>query len=424
MLKLFSQLHSFTEVFGELKNLDFPDERYEKQATILKSDWTVFRESLEKRIEEQDTFDKLSIFIRDVQKNLTSFSNKFFELFKNYEAIEYGSLLQIQQQYRNIGQETTEVLNFLQKNYPEYFDFSEEISLWKIYTNKEAYTLSNQIIWNFQQRNVDHELIDILSEHLSILYDTNNPKSKNWYQFEYMDTLAAELYKLSILPKEQVDTLRLIKLLMGYNFNPLVFYEFMLEFSARIAGEDMPYEDQKMELLALLKVIDNIRLECKHGYNLEVLPISQSVGDSIRRDLKIIDKMKTVYFPDFQNSKENGMSNFYFEMNTTLEELFFLNRIMLEIHFIKTKYKSNLYKFIERHVRTGRTNKPSQQYMRNIFGPNKEVPTRVVKKIRMWLMMMVNFIDTNFKDQLKVWPWGFMAISFQDHLTSLCFSIV
>jgi len=93
---------------------------------------------------------------------------------------------------------------------------------------------------------------------------------------------------------------------------------------------------------------------------------------------------------------------------------------MLESHVIKTKFKSNLYTFTERHIRTARTKKPSPQYMRNIFGPKNDVPARIVKRIRFSLVLLINFIDTNFKDQLKAWISGFIAISFQEDLINLC----
>lgn len=420
MQKLISQLRNFTEILGELKNLDFANGIDENHATILRNSWSAFRESLEEQIEEHGTSDKLSIFIKSLQKNLTSFSNDIFVLFKKNETTDCSSLLKSINMFREIGPETIEVLDYLQNIHSEYFDMTADISLWKIYTNEEARSLSNQIIWNLQQNNIDYSLIEIVAEYLGVLYDTSNPKIKDWHQFNYMVILANELNSLTNLPKERDNTLKLIKLLIGYDFNPLAFYEFMLEYSATVASQNMPYEDQELELLALLKTIENIRPECKHGYNKDVMPIGQSISGSIRRELETIERMRAVHFPNYQNTKNGIIPNFYFEINATLEELFFLIRIMLESHVIKTQFKSNLYTFTERHIRTSRTKKPSPQYMRNIFGPKNDVPARIVKRIRFSLVLLINFIDTNFKDQLKAWVLGFTAISFQEDLINLC----
>ncbi|WGQ09041.1 hypothetical protein QG516_21250 [Pedobacter gandavensis] len=420
MQKLISQLKSFTEILGELKNLNFAKGIDENHATIFRTNWSIFRESLEEQIEEQDTSDKLSIFIKGLQKNLTTFSNDIFALFKKNETTDCASLLENIKLFREIGPETIEILDYIQNIHSEYFDLTADISLWKIYTNEASRNQSNLIIWNLQQNNVDYNLIEIITDHLGILYDTSNPKIKDWHQFNYIVNLANELSSIISLPKEGDNTLKIIKLLIGYDFNPLSFYEFMLEYSAKVASQNMPYEDQELELLALLKTIENIRPECKHGYNKDVMPIGESISGSIRRELETIERMRAVHFPNYQNTKNGVIPNFYFEINATLEELFFLIRIMLESHVIKTKFKSNLYTFTERHIRTARTKKPSPQYMRNIFGPKNDVPARIVKRIRFSLVLLINFIDSNFKDQLKVWTLGFIAILFQEDLINLC----
>ena len=102
------------------------------------------------------------------------------------------------------------------------------------------------------------------------------------------------------------------------------------------------------------------------------------------------------------NGKNGKKSSYYFDVSMTLEELFFLLKIMVEVRLIKTKFKSNLYSFVATHIRTERTKTPSEQYMRNIFGPNREVPSRVIRKVRGWLMTIINYIDTHFGDQLKM----------------------
>lgn len=420
MLKLFSQLRSFAEVFGELKNLDSADGNYEKHESILRSNWSDFRQGLEKQIEEQDTSDKLSIFIRSVQRNLTSFSNKIFVWFKENENSDCLSLQKIAGLFREIGTDISELLDFFEDNYPKYFDLNNDISLWKIYDNKEVQVKCSQIIRNLEQRNVEQELIEIVKEYLGILYNTSSRWIKDWARYSYIETLSNELKAFSQTSNEEDITLKLIKLLIGYDFNTILFYEYMLRYSVRVSGTDMPYEDREMELLVLLKTIEDIRPECKHGYNKNVPPIGPSVSDSIKRDLKNIEKMKIVYLPNYPGSKGKSFTNFYYEVNATLEELFFLVRIMLEVHFIKIKFKSSLYAFIERHVRTTRTKTPSPKYMRNIFGPTKTVPVRVIKSIRIWLVMMINYIDTKFGDLLKVWPFGLISISIQEDIINLC----
>jgi len=99
-----------------------------------------------------------------------------------------------------------------------------------------------------------------------------------------------------------------------------------------------------------------------------------------------------------------------FSVSTTIEELFFLMRVMLDVRFIKTQYKANLYNFVSNHIKTDRSSNPSTQYMRNVFGFNRTVPLRIVKKIRFWLVTMISYIDSNFGDHLRLWLIGVLTL--------------
>lgn len=408
----FSHLNAFLLLSTELTKSCCRDRKYPEGEIALRLVWDEFLVDIDKRITEQDAHSKLAVFIKIAQNNLVDFLDHLYNLNAKCSPCTERCRLEIKDFIAEIATEVAHILESFSTRFSEYFDINGLLPLWIVYKNKKASAFQNRIIHNLELRKVDPELIHILNEYLSCLHTPGDFKMKNWRQYFYLESLSDDLIYFTELSASEDDTLKLIKILIGYNFNPLPFYEYMLEFSAKLISSDMPYEEQEMELLVLLKTIENIRPERKMGYILDAPEILESVSSFITRELGIVAKMKSVLMPYPVNGANGRNSNYYFEVTTTIEELFFLIRVMLEVRFIKTKFKSNLYSFVARHIRTDRTKNPSTQYMRNVFGTNKEVPVRIVRKIRAWLMSMINYIDTNFGGQTKLWFLAILNYSF------------
>ncbi|MBB2148955.1 hypothetical protein [Pedobacter gandavensis] len=412
MIGEFSQLTTFLSLSTELIKSCCDDKNYPEGEMALRTVWGEFLVDADKRINEQDTHSKLSIFIKITQNNLVDFLDHLYTLNGRFSPCNENCRLEIKDLIEEIAIEVSQILESLSTKFSEHFDLNGLIPLWVVYKNKKASAFQNRINHNLELRKVDPELIHILDEYLSCLHVPGDFKMKSWRQYFYLENLSDDLIHFTELPATDDDTLKLIKILIGYNFNPLAFYEYMLEYSSNLISIEMPYEEQEMELLVLLKTIENIRPERRMGYVLDAPSILESICSFINRELGIVAKMKDVLMPYPANGSNGRNSNYYFEVATTIEELFFLIRVMLEVRFIKTKFKANLYSFVSRHIRTDRTKNPSTQYMRNVSGTSKEVPIRIVRKIRAWLMSMINYIDTNFGGQAKLWFLAILHSSF------------
>lgn len=408
----FTQLNAFTDGVAELKEHCCDVEKYHDQEAILKSIWIVFSDALHKKLNDHDSPGRLSLYIKVMQNNLTDFSDRIYCLYKDSTPCQENCRQESKNFLYGIGVEATHILEQLSINFPDHFDKSGGFPQWGVFENQMLVPELKRIVRGLEEKRIDTELIHILGSALESIYSLDGVRLKNWQQLFYLRALAKVLTDFVASPVSDDDALKLIRLLIGYNFNPLVFYEYLLDYIGRVVSDEMPYEEQEMELLALLRTFENIRLECKEGYNTEVVPILESVSSFIQRELDILVKMKEVIAPYQQNGSRGRISDYYFEVSTTLEELFFLMRVMLEVRFMKTKFKSNLYNFVAKHIRTDRSKNPSAQYMRNIFGPNREVPSRIIRKVRSWLMIMVNYIDANFGNQLKLWLLGMLSNSF------------
>lgn len=406
MIAGFIQVDAFIKAVSELKeNCCQNDVLGRNGTTVLYGIWAEITSDLEVRRKEQDNHHKLSMFIKIAQNNLTEFANHTYEFHRQFEPYNSQCGLEIKDCLKEIGMQIVKSLELLFNYYTADFDLNGTIPFWLIYTNNKVIPLHKTMMDQMKVNRIDPELILVLDGYLVCLHQPENHKIRSWRQFFYIQHLAEELAVYMRQPDSN-ETISLIKFLIGYNFNPLPFYEFFLKYAVTAISPDMPYEDQEMEWLILLKIIENVRLETKDGYNTEVPSILESIAGFIHRELGLIAKKKLIMVPLPLNGKENRRSNYYFSVSTTIEELFFLIRIMLEVSFIKTSYKANLYSFVANHIKTDRSNNPSAQYMRNLFGLNKVIPLKVVKKIRAWLVTMIAYIDAHFLDCLRFWFIG------------------
>lgn len=398
MIAGFIQVDAFKKAVSELKDNCCQNELSGHDGkNVLYEIWTEITSDLESLRKEQDNPAKLSMFIKIAQNNLTEFANHTYQFHQQFEpySSQYG--LDIKDCLKEIGIQIVKSLEVLFNYYTIHFDLNGTVPFWLIYNNNRAIPLHKTIIDQMKVNCIDPELISVLDGCLICLHQPGANQIRSWRQFFYMKHLAEEL-AIHLDQPGSNDTIRLIKFLIGRNFNSLPFYEFFLEYTITVVSPDMPYEDQEMEYLVLLKTIENVRLEIKDGYNTEVLSILESISGFIDRELSLIAKKKAIMAPFSLGGKENRGSNYYFSVSATIEELFFLIRVMLEVSFIKTPSKANLYSFVANHIKTDRSNNPSAQYMRNVFGLNKVIPLKVVKKIRVWLVTMIAYIDANFKD--------------------------
>lgn len=402
MIEVLTRLQTFADAFGELKDFSCEDSEFAETENGLKDTWSAFSERLQQRIGEQDTEEKLSVLIKVTQDRLTDFADQVFEYYKGVEVSNTELEVRMMKLFKDIENEVVKILEFLKINFSNSFNFNGKVPRWVFYLNKDVLPKKIQIVSGLQSKCVNDDLILVIKDFLDLFDETESYGAKNWHQYVYYTRIVNALCRFVQSPETQDDTSRLIKLLIGYNFNLLTFYEFMLEYHFSFVDQHAPYEEQEIDLLQLLKLVENIRPEIKRGFNPEVQPISESISGSLRRELLHISNMKEIQSPAILNGTANKKSWFYFGVATTLEELFFLMKVMVGIRFIKTRSNANLYRFAERHIRTDRSASPSPQYMRNIFSPSWEFSPKVIRKVRSWLMAMITYIDTHFVEQLKV----------------------
>lgn len=368
----------------------------------LRTIWDEVLMDFNTKNKELDNNKKTSAFVRNVQHDFSVFIDQLYVQQSRFSPCSNECLINKENQLKDIALEVRRILGYLLRKYPEYFDFNRVVPDWVIVLNHKSVIDFDRIIDNLQTKSIDPELLEIISEYLKCLFIPNKFKMKTWRQYVYLDLLVTELDYFSELPKTHDDNKNLLKLLVGRNFNPIELHDYVIRFFTKILPRDKSYEEQEMELLTLLKVIKQTRIETIDVYNNEAQPIYNSVCDFINGELESIGKMKDVLTSYATESVTTGKSNYFFEFCTTIEELIFLTQVMLEVRLIKTKFRSNLYTFISKHIKTERSKNPSTGYMRALDSPKYEFQAKTIRRVRSWLTNMVSYIDENYKNQTKM----------------------
>lgn len=392
----FTELKTFNEVVKELIAANYQQDKI--TGCMLNTIWEDFSKSLSGKISRQDSNEKLSIFIRLVQNNLTEFAD---DLYKYYERNEFDEL--IRNLFARIIYDIIDKLDCYKNSYNEFFNLCNEVPVGLIMLNKKASLAHKKIIHSLTELHIDQKLIEILDLYIKRLYIFNSFEPLNWYQYGFLIGLCEKLILFIESASKDDQTVNLIKLLITRNFNTIDFYDYLVEkYNKRLTDPNLSYEEQELELLYLLRWAKTIMTQSDLGYDVKAPSISIAIDQNLNREIDLISRMKKVNTSNVLTPISNKTSNYYFNVTVTLEELFFLIKVMLEVRFIRTKFKSNLYSFVSKHIKTDRTTSPSERYMRNILAPNHHVPVKIIRKIRSWLMNMVTYIDTNYSDQLKL----------------------
>lgn len=233
----------------------------------------------------------------------------------------------------------------------------------------------------------------MLQDFLRSLNDPGEFAIRTWAQYDYLMELTEELLAFASRPRTEDDTLEIIKLLIGHNFNALSFYAFMLTHIEESSASHYAFEEQELALMEWLRLVGNVRQEKQRGYLHDVPSIAESLSGSIDRQLHHISQQKKLY--GVANGPTQAML-FYFHVALNVQELLFLFRVFIETGFAKVKQKALIYAFVRNHIRTNSGRAASDQYMRNIFSPHHVITPKVARTVRAWLMNMVNHIDKHY----------------------------
>lgn len=359
---------------------------------------------IEHHIDGLDNQDNIAKYIRSSQVRLSYVADCSRRLADEFNVLSSGPQSGKQETallFKEVNSQMIRLLDYLHVYFSNHFNHDAILPRGYCADGRQKTAAQrSEAIKGLSEKKVDENLIFLLDGFLCRLDNQGDELIKTWQQYDYLYDLSLELVSFSRVAHTGDSTLKLIKLLMAHDFNHVEFYAYMLNYVEVIASGNSSFMEKQILLNDLHLQLVTIRLERRAGYNTDMMPVRDSVCGSIEKRIKHLEVSGNLHTRHDTSGKDRKFSWFYFEVGSTIEELMFLTWVMVQVSFIKTRFHSHLYAFIENHIRAEQTKHPSPAYMRNHFG-NKDVSAKVVRKVREWLHRMIFFIDTHFKDQLK-----------------------
>jgi hypothetical protein len=289
--------------------------------------------------------------------------------------------------------EIHKLLQHLKSYFPADFDSGAELPVGFV----EHYKSHNRSIWDDFTEKIAH--FDFNKELKALILnfsDSSNISEKfalrTWEQLDYLILVMRVISNFLDDPPATDLDLNILKLFVGINFNSIQVYAFFIRYIEKITIGDASFQEQQEQLLYLLKIFKQVRLEAVKPYDPKVQSLKLSIVESLEAELSYLEQKEKLFLQNFKNTNPDAPSKFYFNVAVTLAELMFFFRVMLEVKVIYTKFNSYLYEFIANHIRTERAENISKKSMRNHFN-NKPFPDRVVQNVKAWLEKMINHIN-------------------------------
>lgn len=367
---------------------------FSESERMVRDNLKEFNLTFKQKLAEQDTNQNLGVFVKITQDHLTTLVDRVYKSYNELEISTTRICTSVQGVLTEVAKQILWALEFLELHFSKFFNFSADVPQWIIGARAQEDGIHN-LLQLLAKRNIDTELLDIIENFIIPFSGLEFYPRKTWHQYHYFQKLISELERFVQDSPDHDETERLIKLLTGYNFNILIFYEFMLKYAHRLIGIETTLYEREIKLYNLIKFVENIRPETSQGYDNDVPHILESVSASLRRELGMnmqLDELKPLSI----DSKQGKNSGFYFEVAATIEEVIFVLKVLMALKFIKTKYNADLYRFVEAHIKTERNKSGTPQYMRNVLAPGWVFNSKLINKVHSSLTSMIQYLINNF----------------------------
>jgi len=207
MNQVLNNLQTHVDSYGQLRDFNVNEKDYVKKENQLKDSWSAFSERLQERIGEQDTDEKLSVFIKITQDRLTVFADKVFQYYKEVESSTTDWQVRQKLLFKDIENEVVKVLEFLKINFSKNFNFLGKVPRWVFYIEKDVLSKKQTIITGLKRKAVDESLVLIISNFLDKFEDSGTFNFKNWHQYVYYKKLVRALCRFVESQDSDDDTL-------------------------------------------------------------------------------------------------------------------------------------------------------------------------------------------------------------------------
>jgi len=343
----FDKFNAHLEEMGWQKRTKLKSYAYHNYLVCQNNIIAQFKAQLEQRLAEQESPARLNMFVRSVQVQLTLLGNNLCNPTSAELSIEGPS--HIQTLKRLAGEAIMEILEYLHVYFAPGFDTSMSVPNCFIPMKGKHQSLMLKL----REKSIDDRLLKILDNYLNSITDPINIAVKSWRQLDYLDDLSGVLLFFANSAPTEDDNLKLILLLTAYNFNNVIFYEYVLEYINGIAGNNELNGTEEAKLKNLLFKMEDVRTERTTGYDTTVPIMRETLCKALKRKLSIVKSTGDEQYSQMINNTKGKSGLHFFEVKEPLKQVLFILWVLTDMQLFVVKYHEKLFDFMHRFVKQG-----------------------------------------------------------------------
>ena len=279
----------------------------------------------------------------------------------NYRLTNEGPILNV---YKEILRIPEELLDFMEKSFPEYFDESLKLPEIKRVQMEPGIKRNLKVLQKeLLNGEVDMKLIKIVCRPFEDYLLTGAEIS--YHDLSYLLVLQRELISFTKQQYEGNVNEQLCRLLLQLNFNSILFFNYyilQLKEKARNCTANT-------ELIAFhslqLKIINQLPVKTRLVYKPDVPLIREQIGSWLCEELYYLEKQERFLYVEPQSKKELQSNETKVQTSLSVSHLAMAVKLLMEAKLITNTNSSDLIRMVARNFRTDRQEVISEESLRN-----------------------------------------------------------
>jgi hypothetical protein len=307
-------------------------------------------------------------YFRKHQVILTELSDKAFQYQQQLGAENSNSILQdssIYQLYDDIIEKLGQLLDYIEKIFPKYFDSSLKI------TDAKKNSLQPEISSGFKSLEKELQKIEVPEDLIAITCTPfrdfcKTGKLISYRQIRYLKSYRKEFtYFIANINSSNV-TEQFCEFLVSLNFNDFRFYNYIVVDIKEKAKTFRPLPEQLENLYYRLKLLNQVPVKPGVPFRHEMPTIKEQVGTWISEELLYLNKQKELMTLS-DESQADLWNDEKIQTTLSVAELSLGVKLLLESGMINNKNPSEIMRQVARNFKTDRNDDISENSIRNKY---------------------------------------------------------
>lgn len=266
--------------------------------------------------------------------------------------------------YKEIARIPEDLLDFIEKSFPEYFAHDIKVPEAKRWLMAPEIKRSLKVIQKEAEKSeVDGELIKIACNPLEAYLLPDEVIS--YHEITYLQELKSELIAFTKKKYKANVNEELCRLLLHLNFNSIHFFSYYIlqlqekSKSCNTVPDLIEYHSLK------LKIINQLPVKAGMVYKPGLPPIREQISSWICEELYFLEKQERFLYQGTTQRKEEQLSQMKIHTSLSVSHLAMAVKLLMEAKLITNTNSSDLIRMVARNFRTDRQEVISEESLRN-----------------------------------------------------------